>query len=240
MSFWTVLFILTIVVKIVFLPCYLFAPFCRGGKRPIISKCICAALFILIGVFAMIVSENYKPYALMMLPGLFFSFWGDYFLGISMKGKIFVAGILSFTAAHIFYIMAYLKVLNEKVPERPFVNQSEIVMFITLLVVLGVSSVVFKLNMGKLKILIFLYSAVIMAMLVKAISLSSVLFESGEQNQTSAAILIGGGAVLFVVSDAVLSLILFGGKDKRIMTVLNLSTYFSAQILLAASIYFVR
>lgn len=240
MSFWTVLFLLTLAAEIVFLPCYLFAPFCRGGKRPIISKCICAALFILIGVFAMLASENYRPYAPLMLPGLFFSFWGDYFLGVAMKGKIFVAGILSFTSAHIFYIIAYLKVLAEKVPDRPFVNIGEIIFFIALLAVLGVSSILFKLEMGKLKVLIFIYSAVIMAMLVKAISLSRVLFASGEQNQTAAALLIGGGAVLFVVSDAILSLILFGGKDTKKMTTLNLSTYFSAQILLAASIYFVR
>lgn len=239
MSFWTAAFILILIAEVLFLPCYLFAPFCKGGKRPIISKCICAALFVLIGVFAMLAAKQYKPYAALMLPGLFFSAWGDYFLGVSTKGKIFVAGILSFTAAHIFYISAYVKVLAERMPDRLLVNISEVISFIVLLAVLGISSFVLKLDMGKLKILIFVYSAVIMAMLVKAMSLAKVILSSGKQNSAAAALLLGGGAILFVVSDAVLSLILFGGKDTKKMTLLNLSTYFSAQIMLAASIYFI-
>jgi uncharacterized membrane protein YhhN len=239
MTVWTAVFLIVLVAEIVFLPCYLFAPFCKGARRQIISKCICALMFILIGLFAMLAADNYKPYAALMLPGLFFSAWGDYFLGVTTKGKIFVAGILSFTIAHIFYISAYVKVLAEKVTDRPFINLNELIAFAVLLAVLGVSSLLLKLDMGKLKALIFVYSAVIMAMLVKAVSLAKVLYETGVEN-SAAAVLLTGGAVLFVISDAVLSLMLFGGKDTRGMTVLNLSTYFSAQILLATSIYFVR
>ena len=158
---------------------------------------------------------------------------------MTTKGKIFVAGIFSFTTAHILYISAYIKALAEKVPDRPFINLNELIAFAVLLAVLGVSSLLLKLDMGKLKVLIFVYSAVIMAMLVKAVSLAKVLYEIGAEN-SAAAVLIAGGAILFVISDAVLSLMLFGGKDNRGMTVLNLSTYFSAQILLASSIYFVR
>lgn len=239
MNFWASAFLLTLVTEIIFLPCYLFLPFCKGGKRPLISKCICAALFIFIGIFAMLASDNYKPYALLMIAGLFLSSWGDYFLGVTMKGKLFIAGIFSFTAAHLFYISAFVNFLAFKEPGRSLIKISEIVFFIALLVVLAISSFVFKLDMGKLKALIFVYSAVIMAMLVKATSLAQALYLARSENLVPA-LIIFIGAVLFVVSDAVLSLILFGGKDSRKMTVLNLSTYFSAQILLATSIYFVN
>jgi uncharacterized membrane protein YhhN len=240
MNFWTAAFLFILIAEIIFLPCYLFAPFCKGVKRSLISKCICSALFILIGVFAMIASDNYKLFAPLMLAGLFLSSWGDYFLGVTMKGKLFVAGIFSFMVAHIFYISAFVSFLAFTEPGRPLINISEIIFFIALLVVLAISSFAFKLDMGKLKALIFVYSAVIMAMLVKATSLAQVLYTAEGEHSVAAALLLFVGAVLFVVSDAVLSLMLFGGKDTQKMTILNLSTYFSAQVLLATSIYFVK
>lgn len=240
MNVWTVAFLLALFAEAAFVPCHLFAPFCKGGKRPLISKCICSGIFILVGVFAMLASSNYGTFAYLMLAGLCFSALGDYFLGVSMKGKYFIAGVLSFATAHIFYAWAFFSVSSAKNPNGSLVSKNEIISFIVILILLGVSFFAFKLDLGKLKSLIFFYSMVIMVMLVKAISLVKVLCAAGGENSTVVALLLGIGAVLFVVSDAVLSLILFGDKDTRKMTVLNLSTYFSAQTLLAASIYFIK
>lgn len=240
MNFFTAAFLLALTVEIVLVPCYLFAPFCKGGRRQLIAKCVCAALFVLIGVFAMLASSNYRAFAYLMLGGLLFSALGDYFLGVAMKGKIFIFGVLSFTVAHLLYSYAFISKLAAQTPGSPLVNRNETIFFVVLLILLVVSFFVLKLDMGKLIGLIFIYSAVITAMLVKAISLAKTLYEVGDSYLPIATLLLGSGAVLFVVSDAVLSLILFGGKNSRKMTVLNLSTYFSAQTLLATSIYFIR
>lgn len=238
MIFW-VLFFMVLAAELIFLPCYLFAPFCRGGNRQIISKCVCAGLFILIGVFAMLASSNFTPFAVLMLLGLFVSSWGDYFLGISMKGWHFVAGVLSFMAAHIFYVSAYSKAVASKIQGSSFLTPAEISAIVAGLILLFLISLKLKMNMGKMKALIMVYTIVIMTMLVKAISLSIRFISSGIHNSFAIVIFLGIGAVLFVISDAVLSLILFAEKDTRSMTVLNLITYFSAQILLASSILFV-
>lgn len=240
MNFWTAAFLFALLAEIILVPCYLFAPFFKGGRRPLVAKCVCAALFILIGVFAMIASSNYRAFAYLMLGGLFFSSFGDYFLGVAMKGKNFIFGVLSFTVAHLLYSLAFVSALAAENPARPFVNRNEMVSFVVLLALLAVSSFVLKLDMGKLTGLIFIYACVILAMLVKAISLAKTLYEAGDSYWPVATLLLGSGAVLFVVSDAVLSLTLFAGKNSRKMTVLNLSTYFGAQTLLAASIYFIR
>jgi len=232
------LFIVAVVLELLCLSCYLFAGFCQKGKRPLIAKCVCSGLFILIGVFAMLAASNYTAYAVFMLVGLFFSFWGDYFLGISMKGKYFIAGMASFLIAHVFYIFAYFNAIALIIPGEIFFNTVEIIAIAVLLSVLAIASLKLKLDMGVYKIPVYIYSVVIVTMLVKAFSLSIRIFSAGAKNALAISALIAGGALLFVISDAVLSLILFAGKDKRPMTVLNLITYFSAQILLASSIFF--
>lgn len=234
-----ILFILAIVLQLVCLPVYLFAPCCRGGKRPLIAKCVCAALFILIGVLAMRAAQNYNAWAYLMLAGLFVSSWGDWFLGVSMKGKVFIAGVLSFLTAHVFYVAAFIKISAAQFPDAAVFTGWEVAAAIAGLAALIVVAVVRKMQFAEFKIPILIYSAVIVTMLVKAVSLSArLLSASNIPNAVPAAVLLGVGAALFVLSDAVLALILFGGKDTRGMTVLNLITYFSAQTLLAASLYF--
>ncbi len=233
------LFFSSVCLEVVFLPVYLFAGFCQSGKRPLIAKCICSGLFILIGVFAMVASSNYTTYAVLMIAGLFFSFWGDLFLGISMKDKIFIFGMLSFLTAHVFYIAAYSKVITANL-QGTFINTAEIVAIVVLLVVLIFLAFKLKLELGELKIPIFVYAVVILTMLVKAVSLSVQYCLAGLVNSAVIAVFLTAGAVLFVVSDAVLAIILFANKDTRPMTVLNLVTYFSAQVLLAISIYVVK
>lgn len=232
-----ILFILAIVLQLICLPVYLFAPCCRGGKRPLIAKCVCAALFILIGVLAMRAAQNYNAWAYLMLSGLFVSSWGDWFLGVSMKGKVFIAGVLSFLTAHVFYVAAYIKITAAQFPDVALFAGWEIVAALAGLAALIVVALVRKMQFGEFKIPILIYSAVIVTMLVKAVSLGIHLFSAGG-DAIPAAVLLSAGAFLFVLSDAVLALILFGGKDTRGMTALNLITYFSAQTLLASSLYF--
>ncbi len=235
-----ILFLLAVVSEIAFLPCYLFAGFCKGGKRPLIAKCICSVLFILIGVFAMIASSNYSLYAGLMLIGLAFSLGGDYFLSVSDTTKDFITGVACFLSAHVFYIYAYSKVISAKTGGS-FFNAYEAFSVVALLIALYLVQKKLELDFGDIKIPIFVYAAVIMTMLVKAVSLSMrLLLADGVQHAAEIAALLGAGAFLFVFSDAVLSLIMFGGKKTKKMQVLNLFTYYYGQMLLACSLFLIK
>ncbi len=217
--------------------CYLYAGFCRGGKRPLIAKCVCAAVFIGIGVLSVFLKENYSAYAKLMLCGLFFSFWGDFFLGVSMKGKMFIAGLLSFLTAHLFYIGAYIKACNRLLPGSAPATVFEVSALVVVLFVLLLYSLITKIDLQKYKIPVYIYSIVLLAMMVKAVSLSLDLYKRGFE---IAALVLTLGAVFFVISDFILMLSLFAGKDTKNMTRLNLWTYFGSQTMLAFSIYFIE
>lgn len=235
-----ILFVLAVLSEAAFLPCYLFAGFCKGGRRSLIAKCVCSVLFILIGVFAMLSATNYSLYAVLMLIGLVFSFGGDYFLSVTDTTKDFVTGVACFLSAHLFYIYAYSKAIHAKIPGSSFFNPYELFAVVMLLVILFLSQKKLGLEFGEVKIPIFVYTAVIIIMLVKAVSLSIQVYTAGVKDATAIAVLVGGGAFLFVVSDAILSLIKFGDKKSSLMRNLNLSTYYCGQVLLACSIFFVK
>jgi hypothetical protein len=48
------------------------------------------------------------------------------------------------------------------------------------------------------------------------------------------------GAILFAISDLILAPIYYKNDRRNIMIILNLVTYYAAQIMIASSIYFLR
>jgi hypothetical protein len=61
-----------------------------------------------------------------------------------------------------------------------------------------------------------------------------------DDNMFMIALTVGLGAILFFLSDASLGIILVDDKPvKRGMRIFNITTYYAAQVLLAASIFFV-
>ena len=85
------------------------------------------------------------------------------------------------------------------------------------------------------------YGAVLATMLAKAVRLVVDIIAFGvNDNMVMIAVTIGLGVVLFVLSDLSLGIILTDDKPvKRGMRIFNITTYYAAQVLLAASIFFV-
>jgi len=231
-----ILFCLSIVAELILVSLHLFAPSLQSGKRPLYLKSICAAGFVLVCISAVFASGGFTAYSVFILAGAVMGAAGDVLLGISMKGIWFVLGLLSFLSGHILYIIAFINGSaiygNSKI-----LNVYEIAAIAALFMICILSGIKVKAKTGKMLPAVLIYAAAIVAMLVKAVSFSVIL--AGSRSEISACMCLIFGAVLFVLSDSLLSLRLFTGKRPNKMPWLCLASYFMAQVLIASSVYFI-
>ncbi len=171
---------------------------------------------LLIGLMA-ILGQGAPPfYKHMIIAGLVFSIMGDIFL--MLPSDRFVAGLVAFLVAHLFYIGAF-------VPEIGAFRGWPLIPFALFGIVIYVYLAP---SLGKLKLPVLLYVGVIMVM-------AWVAWERWIQTGQSGALMAAFGAVLFVVSDTILAINRFRLPFKS-ARFLNLATYFAAQWLIAGSV----
>ncbi len=186
----------------------------RGPRQHIyIFKPLTMVFILLIATLGQATLPFYKY---MIITGLVFSLAGDVFL--MLPADRFVAGLVAFLIAHLFYIAAFASEISALIwwPLVPAVIYG-IVIYTVLAPSLG------KL---KLPVLIYVVGILIMAWLA---------WERWSQTGQSGALLASVGAVLFVISDTILAINRFRGTFKPARA-LNLTTYFAAQWLIASSV----
>ncbi|MBN1993535.1 MAG: lysoplasmalogenase [Anaerolineae bacterium] len=187
----------------------------RGPVRHIhLFKPLTMACIVLIAMQGQATPPVYKY---LVLAGLIFSMAGDALL--MPPWDRFAAGLGAFLVAHLCYIAAFISDLDT-LAWWPLI----------LLVIYGV--VVYMMvspGLGKLKLPVIIYIAVILVMAWLAWARWLV------QLSRAVALLAFVGAVLFVVSDSILALNRFRGPHK-FARALSLSTYFAAQWLIAGSV----
>ncbi len=171
---------------------------------------------LLIGLVA-ILGQGAPPfYKVMIITGLVFSIMGDVFL--MLPTDRFVAGLVAFLIAHLFYIGAFI-------PEIGAFRWWPLVPF----ALFGIGVYLYLApSLGKLKLPVLLYVGVIMVM-------AWVAWERWLQTGQSGALLAAFGAVLFVISDTILAINRFRVPFKS-ARFFNLATYFTAQWLIAGSV----
>lgn len=161
------------------------------------------------------VSARYK---ILIVIGLLFSMAGDIFL--MLPGDMFIAGLVSFLVAHIFYIAAF-----GAGHWRRFVWWSPLpfALYGLLLVILLAPS------LGPMLAPVLVYIVVIMTMAWRA-------WERWLQTRRKDALLALIGAILFAISDSFLAFNKFQDPfwAARLLT---LTTYFTAQWFIALSVY---
>lgn len=241
--------VLIAVIAIAVIVQLIFAPKFSVAQRPGISrksrtfKMISATMFVLIGFAAAILVKNQSEYAKFMLIGLLLSWVGDLFLHI--KGsKPFMVGFFSFTAAHVFYIIAYYKATKMFFPERKFFTAIEIVLFIVIEIAMFCYYAVLKKMPVKSKEMLAcgFYGLVLIPMMIKATAFSIDFIRGGYPYAIIAGIMLTFGAFCFVLSDTSLALLMFNEPDKHNHKLKNhnVGTYFAAQTLLALTILFIK
>jgi uncharacterized membrane protein YhhN len=186
----------------------------RGPRQQIyMFKPLTMVFILLIAFLGQAASPFYKY---MIITGLLFSLAGDIFL--MLPTDRFVAGLVAFLLAHLFYSAAFVSEISVLIwwPLIPFVIYG-IVIYLIL-----------ASSLGKLKVPVLIYVAVILIMAWLA-------WERWSQTGHIGALLASFGAVLFIISDTILAIDRFRGTFK-LARASNLITYFAAQLLIARSI----
>jgi len=159
---------------------------------------------------------DFSRYKVAIIVGLLFSLAGDVFL--MLPSDRFVAGLVSFLVAHLFYIAAFTSGTGLGFSWRALPCA---------IYGLAIFSILAP-HLGEMKLPVVVYMVVILVMAWQA-------WERWSQTGQSAALLAFLGAVLFVVSDSALAVNRFRGQYASARA-LTLSTYFAAQWLIARSV----
>lgn len=241
MALW-ILFGLCLVVQVICVPWYLKALWPQKCRKSLILKMICSTMFVGIGILSMHLSGNFSSYAITMLIGLVLGWIGDYFLHAKPTNTYFAIGFTSFLIGHFFYIGAYLKALPKLFPDYEMVNAVEIIIGVIILASALISAKVLKINFSPkpLKYAIAVYFTVITFMFLKASALGFNYWQSGGENGIVCFALLCTGSFFFVLSDATLGVLSFGGRKNYPLKIFNIITYFGGQTMLASSILFIN
>ena len=174
-----------------------------------------------------------------MLGALFGSFIGDALLhyeAIRNKRQFFLYGMIAFALSHILYLAAYAIAFSRLFPDRSPVAWYEILILILVLAAAALSMKPLQVDAGKLKIPMAFYTAILAAMVIHACYLAISCVRAGLSLRFSILFLLGGGALLFAISDGSLALLNFTNRKKYWLRCLNIITYYAAQCMLAATI----
>lgn len=199
----------------------------RLYKVSLITKS-CAILSIAFLSYACFINNgsDVKQYFNLIFIGILLGFIGDFFLALKKiykdKEVVFLIGLIAFLIGHIFYIRAF-----------SLINPINKLDFIFAIICLAISYFIFKksdLDFGNFKYGVILYASIISLMLGKA---TSVLLFANNRLFASIAFI---GALLFVLSDSILTFSIFGKKQDKKLSVYCHLLYFPAQILLALSV----
>lgn len=239
-----ILFFVCLVLEAIFTPWYLKALWPQKCFKSLVLKMICASLFVAVGVLSVFIAGNTSQYAITMLVGLAFGWVGDYFLHAKPSNTYFAIGFTSFLIGHLVYIAAYVRTLPKLFPEYKMFNLVEILIGAVILAVsfaIAIFAIKMKFNPKPVKYAVVLYAVIIVTMFLKASALGIKYYLSGAEGGIYAALVLTVGSFFFVLSDASLAVILFGGKGKSYpLKIFNIVTYFWGQIMLASSILFIN
>lgn len=217
----------------------------KGGLAGLFSKIIASVCFIMLAVFLSFGKNQVSYYSSMpiclLIIGLVLGLVGDIVLDLKVMyefhdNQYLTCGMSAFSTAHIFNIAAILTFVNTQVSLSNYIVPLAIIVgasIILTIVIWLVSSKVLKLNYGKHAVLTNIYCFILLLT-----TILSCYFAIALQNYYM--IILAAGFVFFLISDLILSMQYFGGKqsDKKLI-VLNHATYYLAQILIATFIYFI-
>jgi uncharacterized membrane protein YhhN len=160
---------------------------------------------------------NLTFYSFAIIAGLLCSMVGDTFL--MLPSDQFIAGLISFLIAHLFYILAFTysrRIRFSLLSLAPFVLYG---------ILMGN---LLSPHLGQMKLPVTIYIAVILIMGWQA-------WERWNHTKQRVALIAFFGAVLFIISDSVLAIDRFR-EPFEIARALTLSTYVTAQWLIALSV----
>lgn len=202
----------------------------------LIFKSVSSLCYLLTAVFALIGNSQAFKYGSLIIMGGALGLVGDILL--DLKGiykeqeRIYLkGGFIFFLVGHIFYISAVIYSLK--------IKWYIVLICAVISVGIGIATVlmanVMKVHYGAFRRIVAFYCSFLA--MTTVISVASAIITRFQKGYLLMAI----GAVMFLLSDAVLSNTFFGrGKDKRHHLFINHFLYYAGQYLIAASVLFVK
>lgn len=229
------------VAECIAFPIFIKAQWPKSNYVSFVTKMISASIFVGYGVYLASITGWNSMFTRFMVIGFVGGWLGDLllhldpFLGENKVGKeaSFVAGLFAFLSGHVMYVTAYVNGINALGYKIGWVTYALITVIIAAAVIISVAT---KLKLGIAAVPVALYALTISTMLGMAITLGVNVFSVSPL--VSLALI--AGAILFVISDGTLVFCIFGSEKAKtnfLLKVVNLATYFIAQMLLGSSIF---
>lgn len=203
----------------------------RDGREVKRWKSLATVLVILVcGLsFAHPAGDHDTTYSLLVLTGLVLSLAGDVLLVPQDNPGSFLLGLVAFFCAHLMYIGAFVHLLSSLGIESN--RATDGVAAAALVLVGGVIYAVLRPGLGKMRLPVIAYMVVISVMVHRAVAIAWVHPGPGTQPT-----LVVVGALLFYLSDVILGINKFRLAGRmRHYRLLNLSSYYTGQLLIALS-----
>lgn len=210
----------------------------KGGFFGLFSKTVASVAFIVTAITAADEKRSILEFSLFMIMGFMFGMLGDIWLDLKWiyveeKDYFLYAGFISFLVGHIFFISAIIH-------NSPWTLTSIIISVAAALLIATIAVLLekpMKLEYGKFKPIVFLYSTTLsMTLTTAAVTAYITGFETSWVVMTI-------GAALFLFSDLVLSGMYFAkeqNKNTPVNVIVNHTLYYAAQFILASAIHFVK
>lgn len=234
---------IAVIVSVLVTSVYLLGPRTAADANTIyiVSKMICSSVFLCTGIIAFLKNKKRGKFGLLTLCALACGFLGDLFLAVSVtKGNVwFYTGIGMFFLDAVLLIIALYTVDGFRWRD-----------VILTVVLSGLASwfLFSNTNLGVLAVPLAVYLVAIMFAASKGISVGL----TGKLGDVSSLLLVVG-AVLYMLSDVVLSVIMFMDIGKIVKGIsaalylaggssplesINAFTYFVGQTMIASSVYY--
>jgi uncharacterized membrane protein YhhN len=191
--------------------------FVAGTSSPMrtANKTLTVALLALLPLTYLANGANAAPLIGLTL-ALALSALGDFFLALKDQQRFFVPGLTSFLAAHVAFVAVFI-------PYTATRDGAALAIIIATVAAAGFFLSRIAPNLGKLRLPVFAYFAVIMAMVATALSIPG------------ASWMLGAGAILFALSDSLIAVRKFMRPFPGINEAVWI-TYCTAQFMITAAL----
>lgn len=235
-----IIYSIAVVLECVFVPLFLKYAWPTKCKTSLKMKTVASTMFIITGVCSIFISGKFTSYGKFILIGLIFGMLGDILLHLlTDKQIVFAGGLFAFLIGHIFYIIAYKKALAFYTPSANIFDYRAVVAILIILFSCILYAIMKDMKFGVAAIPVLMYAVTISIMLVTAFQLGFRVFLEGFDHDVAILCTVTLGSLLFMLSDATLSILLFGGQEKnRPLKIFNILTYYAGQVLIGSSIMF--
>ena len=217
-------------ISFIFAGALIYFRFHKSIFRSFGTKAIAGVCFIITAVLAYLANPSNPVYASLIIIGGLFGLLGDIFLGLKSVSpehfkKLVGVGMLFFALGHIFYFISILT--STTISIYPFI-----------IAILPLTAAYFVLSSEKFSSIGAIKFPSLIYYYILSVTLIQSIFAAATGTAMFATVFMIG-TIFFFISDSLLSFMYFAGAKHKAFSIVNLSTYYIAQVQISLSIMFI-